>query len=167
MAREKKQKGAEKKVIAFRVSELTFQALERLKRRHAKSWPELTLNAIIKVFSESSEEDAADCRQVEAELRGEAPAGQAESSEAVAETVEAVVETGESAKISQTLANKETPSAEAPEPSAEGEELQTLVAAVVICKGCERRMTRGTLVVKTAEGYYHPSCVPGRGMVKL
>ena len=173
MAREKKQAGTEK-VIAFRVSEPTFQALERLKRRHARSWPELTLKGIVRAFGGASEEDAADCRQVEAELRGEAPAGQAEPSEGVPETTATVAEATEPAEVSEAHANEEMLPAEAPAlpaseetPSSEthalpvnGEESQKLVAAVVTCKGCGERMTRGTMVVKRAEGYYHPQCLP-------
>ncbi len=159
MARERKQTGTEK-VIAFRVSEPTFQALERLKRRHARSWPELTLKGIVRAFGGASEEDAADCRQVEAELRGEIPAGPAEPSGAVAAPAETVAEVTEPAEASETPVAEETPPVEAPVPPPSNEEPQRLVAAVVTCKGCQGRMTRGTMVVKRAEGYYHPQCVP-------
>jgi hypothetical protein len=173
MARERKQTGAEK-VIAFRVSEPTFQALERLKRRHARSWPELTLKAITRAFGEASEEDAQDCRQVEAELRGEIPAGPAGPSGAVAAPAEMVVEATEPAEVAETPANEETLPGEAPATPANEEttlveapalpasngEPQKLVAAVVTCKGCQGRMTRGTMVVKRADGYYHPQCLP-------
>jgi hypothetical protein len=159
MARERKQTGAEK-VIAFRVSEPTFQALERLKRRHARSWPELTLRAITRAFGEVSEEDAQDCRHVEAELRGEIPAGPAEPSEAVAETTATVAESTEPGEVSGAPLTEEMPPVEATTLPASNEGPQKLVAAVVTCKGCQERMTRGTLVVKRADGYYHPDCVP-------
>ncbi len=159
MARERKQTGTEK-VIAFRVSEPTFQALERLKRRHARSWPELTLRGIVKAFGQASEEDAADCRQVEAELRGEIPAGPAEPPGAVAAPAETVAEVTEPGEESVAPATEEMPPAEAPALPASTEEPQKLVAAVVTCKGCQGRMTRGTMVVKKAEGYYHPQCLP-------
>jgi hypothetical protein len=157
MTRERKQTGGEK-VIAFRVSGQTFEALERLKGRHARSWPELTLKAIAKAFGEVSEEDATDCRQVEAELRGEAPAGQAEPSEAVAETTEMVAESSEPTEVSQASTDEET-AVEVPVLSPNEEVPQKLVAAVVTCKGCQERITRGTLVIKRANGYYHPSCL--------
>lgn len=173
MAREKKQAGTEK-VIAFRVSEPTFQALERLKRRHARSWPELTLKGIVRAFGGASEEDTADCRQVEAELRGEIPAGPAEPPGAVSAPAERVAEATEPGEVAEAPATEETAPAEAPAlpaseetPSSEthalpvnGEESQKLVAAVVTCKGGGERMTRGTMVVKRAEGYYHPQCLP-------
>lgn len=41
-------------------------------------------------FAGASEEDAVDCRQVEAEVRGEIPAGPAEPSRAVAAPAEAI-----------------------------------------------------------------------------
>ncbi|MCL0034365.1 hypothetical protein M1N21_00345 [Dehalococcoidia bacterium] len=151
MAKERKQAGGEK-VIAFRVSEPTFQALERLKRRHARSWSELTLKAIAKAFGEVSEEDAADCHQVETELQGEAPA---EPLQPAAETAET---SAESAIATEEVIAEEAPVQEAGE-EASDDQLQKLRAPVVICKGCQQRMNKGTLVVKRADGYYHPSCV--------
>lgn len=159
MARERKQTGTEK-VIAFRVSEPTFQALERLKRLHARSWPELTLKGIVRAFGGASEEDTADCRQVEAELRGEIPAGPAEPPGAVSAPAERVAEATEPGEVAEAPATEETAPAEAPALPATNEETQKLVAAVVTCKGCLGRMTRGTMVVKRAEGYYHPQCLP-------
>jgi hypothetical protein len=157
MARERKQTVAEK-VIAFRVSESTFQALERLKRRHARSWLELTLRAITRAFGEASEEDAHDCRQVEAELRDEVTVGQAQPSQAVPEVTETEAEPSEAIEADETPAAEEALLAQAP--ATTSDEPQKLVAAVVTCKGCQGRMTRGTLVVKRANGYYHPDCVP-------
>ncbi|HEX77135.1 MAG TPA: hypothetical protein G4O03_01790 [Dehalococcoidia bacterium] len=157
MARERKQTVAEK-VIAFRVSEPTFQALERLKRRHARSWPELTLKGIVRAFGGGSEEDAQDCRQVEAELRGEVTVGQAQPSEALAEVTETEAESSEAIEADETPATEEALVAQAS--ATTNDEPQKLVAAVVTCKGCQGRMTRGTLVVKRANGYYHPDCVP-------
>jgi hypothetical protein len=157
MARERKQTGGEK-VIAFRVSEQTFPALERLKRRHAKNWPELTLRAIIKAYSGESEEDAEDCRQVEMELAGEVASSSAEPSEPVVETMEAVAPSGEvSEEIepnSEQVASGNTSSVEFT-----NEETMKLKAPVVTCKGCQQRITKGTLVIKRADGYYHPSCL--------
>jgi hypothetical protein len=144
MAKQGKQVEGEK-VIAFRVSEETFKALERLKRRHAKNWPELVLKAVTKAYGTESEEDAQDCRQVEAELKGEL----------VIKPSEAAATETEESDVSKTLATNEAVTQES-----NSEELQKLRAPIVTCKGCGGRMTKGTLVVKRAEGYYHPQCAP-------
>jgi hypothetical protein len=140
------------------VSEATFEALERLKRRHARNWPELTLKAIVNAYSGESEEDAQDCRQVEAELRGEATA--TEPSEPVEEAGETTAELGQEAEAAETDAGEGTSQPPAQQTGSD-EEPRRLQAPVVTCRGCQERMTRGTMVVKRPEGYYHPQCVLG------
>ncbi len=124
----------------------TFQALERSRWR-TPGWPELTLRGTSKPSARPARR-LSDCRQVEAELRGEIPAGPAEPPGAVAAPAEPVAEVTEPGEESVAPATEEMPPAEAPALPASTEEPQKLVAAVVTCKGCQGRMTRGTMVVK-------------------
>lgn len=159
MTRERKQTGGEK-VIAFRVSDQTFPALECLKRRHAKNWPELTLRAIIKAYSKESEEDAQDCRQVERELSNEVVSSSAEPSEPVVETTGAVAPSGEVSEEVEPSSEEEASGETPPVESNPLQPAEPLRAPVVTCKGCGQRMTKGTPVVHLTEGYYHPQCMP-------